>query len=369
MFGRGSISDLSKRMEGIGSKPLVVTGHRFAASTGLFARVESMFPTVVQFGVSENPDDRACDEGAALCRKMRCDSVIGLGGGSAMDAAKAIAGLARHTGPCAHFFGSDRLPNGALPIIAIPTTAGTGSEVTPYSVITNTIENTKRSISARCLFPQVAILDPELTMTLPASVTAHTGLDALSQAMEGFVSRKSTRLGDSQALEACQLVLANLPRACAEPTDIEARTNLMYAAMLSGCVIAQSGTTLVHGMGYAFTVTSGVPHGLANALLLAPIFRFNAQTDPERLTVLAAAMGIDSDEAAKDLPAAFTRVLHDVIRACGLSPAGKDHGIAQGDLAGFTEQIVDDPYRFRNQIGLVSPREVQRFYEEAFEGA
>jgi alcohol dehydrogenase class IV len=368
VFGIGTISELESRSNDLGSKPFLVTGVKSAERTGLLRRLLRILPRATHFGSPENPDARVCDEGARLCRESRCDHVVAVGGGSAIDAAKAIAGLALNEGPCANFIGSEKFVRGALPAIAIPTTSGTGSEVTPYAVLSDRTENTKRTISARCLFPRTAILDPELTVTMPPDVTAHTGLDALSQAMEGYVSRKSTRMGDTLALEACEIVRQFLPRAFSRADDMDARSEMHYAAMLTGCIVAQSGTTLVHGMGYYYTVHRGVAHGLANALLLAPVFRFNATVDPIRVARLAEALGHPVEATPHAAGKAITLAIHAMLDGCGISPKAELAGIKSSDLAAYTDHIVLDPYRFKNQMGTVTKADVLRFFEESFAG-
>jgi len=285
-----------------------------------------------------------------------------------MDVAKAAAGLARHDGPCTGFFGRDTFPNGALPIIAVPTTAGTGSEVTPYAVLVHTDEVKKQTIGGRCLFPTVALLDPELTRSLSPGLTAATGLDALSQAMEGFVSKKHTPQGDALALDACRRIRRWLPVAVADGADLEARSQMLYAAMLSGCVIAQSGTTLVHGMGYHYTLTHGVQHGLANGLLLAPVFEFNATHAPEAAATLAEALGVPCDPKPEAAAKAIGGAVRDLLRACGVSPAARDAGVHTETLEAFAEDIASDPYRVRNQIGEITVDLVRRLYRASYAG-
>jgi len=229
-FGAGCFNELPKWCGHLGERPFVVTGKRSARAQGLLDRLQARLPGAVFYDkVDENPTTVQCDAASAVCREHRCDMVLAIGGGSPMDVAKAVAGLALNDGPCAKFVGSDLFARGALPIIAVPTTAGTGSEVTPYSVLVDTSENQKRTIKGRALFPRVALLDPELTTSLPAAITADTGLDALSQAMEGLVSKKSTALGNILALEACRLVSQWLPRAVHEPSNLEARGNMLVA--------------------------------------------------------------------------------------------------------------------------------------------
>ncbi|MCX5771142.1 MAG: iron-containing alcohol dehydrogenase, partial [Candidatus Hydrogenedentes bacterium] len=207
ILGPGCFNTLGDHAARVGSKPLVVTGRHSARESGALDRAVGQLPGAVVFDeVDENPDTSVCDAGGEMCRREGCDLVVAIGGGSAMDTGKAIAVMARNPGPCSKYFGTDLYTNPNLPIIAVPTTAGTGSEVTPYAVFTDTAVNNKKTVAGKSLFPVVALLDPELSVSMPRHVTVDTGLDALSQAMEGLVSHKSTLLGDALALEACRVV-------------------------------------------------------------------------------------------------------------------------------------------------------------------
>jgi len=364
-FGPGEVKSLGERCRDLGTKPLIVTGKHSARASGLLERVCAQFPDVAVFdAVPENPATTDCEAGAEVCVREGCDFTVALGGGSPTDAAKAIAVIARNPRPCAALIGEPVFENPPLPIVAVPTTAGTGSEVTPYAVLVDHERHCKRTLKGRTLFPVFALLDPELSCTMPRALTAATGLDALSQAMEGMVSRNSTPLGDVMAIETCRRVKTWLPRAAAAPDDIEARGKMLEAAMLSGCIIAQSGTTLVHGMGYYFTLKYGVLHGLANAFLLAPVFRHNAQHEPEKVAALAAALG----HTEADPATAITNGVYGLLHELELSPAARDAGVSFEALSDFAEDICRDPYRFKNQVGTFTVDEVLDLFEAAYHG-
>lgn len=369
VFGAGCIDTLAEHARTLGARPLFVTGARFVRESGLRDRLSAALPGATWLeGIPENPTTTVCEAGAQVAMEHGADLLVAVGGGSVIDAAKAIAVLARNPTPCAQYFGADRYTAPPLPLIAVPTTAGTGSEVTPYSVLVDPEGPAKRTISGQALFPRLAVLDPALTCSLPRAVTVATGLDALSQAMEGMLSRKATPIGDILALEACAKVRHALPRVLAAPDDLDARAQLLHAALLSGIIIAQSGTTLVHGMGYYYTLHAGVAHGLANALLLAPVFRVNAQHAPDKVARFAAALGVPcarTPEAAAD---AITRALHELLRACGVSPAARDAGVSQAALAGFAQDIAGDPYRFKNQWGTFDARAVEALFQDSYDG-
>lgn len=369
IFEAGCVDRIRDRCRALGERPLIVTGRSSAKRTGALERVRSQFPTAAVFDhVDENPTTETVARGADVCRKNDCSWVLAVGGGSPIDAAKAIAVMATNDGPCSAYFGTDLYPRPNLPVVAVPTTAGTGSEVTPYSVLVDLEQHSKRTLTGRGLFPVVAFLDPTLSVSMPRSVTINTGLDALSQAMEGMVSLRATPLGDTLALETCRLVREWLPRAAAEPGSVEARGQMLYAAMLSGCIIAHSGTTLVHGMGYYFTLENGLAHGLANGLLLAPVFAYNAQHVPEKVAALATALGFPADPVPEDASWQIVRAIYAILESLGVPPAAREAGVDPARLRSFAEQIFPDRSRFRNQPGNPSLDEVLGFFEKACTG-
>ncbi len=365
-FGRGMFTRAGELVGLAGTRPFIVTGRNSARSTGMLEHLLEQLPDAILFAeIDENPRTAICERGGALCREHGCDVVVALGGGSPMDAAKAIAVLATNTGSCTDYLGAEKYTESPLPIVAIPTTAGTGSEVTPYAVLVDERDNTKRTISGAALFPRIALCDPELTLTMPRSVTVATGLDALSQCMEGMVSRSATPMGDVLALEGCRLLAEYLPRAVHAPDDLEAREKVMFAALLSGCVIAQSGTTIVHGMGYAYTCHFNIAHGLANALLLAPVFTFNAQHLPEKVARLAVALGA---HALGDPASAIAERVHAMLVTCGVEPAASAHGAREDVLIHFTRDLLAEPYRFKNQVGDFTEESLHGLYLASHHG-
>lgn len=367
IFAAGSGKDPAAQFPPLGRRALIVCGRRSARALGLLDTLTAQFPGAVVFDqVEENPSTQTCALGARICREHGCDWIIAAGGGSPLDAAKAIAVLAHSSSDLRELFLRPVLGERVLPLVAIPTTAGTGSEVTPYAVLVDEEEGEKRTIRGESLFPKVALLDPELTVSLPREVTIATGLDALSQGMEGYVSLRSTPLGDVLALEVVRLVRRWLPVAVREPENLEARGQMMHAAMLSGCVIAQSGTTLVHGMGYYYTLRCGLAHGLANGLLLGPVFRFNAKHLPDKVADLARALGAaESGDSGDDVRVGLARLFSEI----GLDVSASAAGVREEQLAAFAADIVGEPGRFKNQVGALGEPEVLQLYRESWEGS
>ena len=270
-FGNGSLEKL-KEAGGLGRSALLVTGKHFAKSSGLLKQLESILAKekikTTEFSeVEEDPSVKTVEKGGKLAREKKSDFVIGLGGGSAMDAAKGIAVLATNPGGLRQYFGSEKLKNPPLPLLAIPTTAGTGSEVTRYAVITDSKAQTKKVISSYSILPRISIIDPSLTLSLPQKLTASTGMDAFSHALEGYLSTDANSLTEILSREAIALIKKYLPLAH-KKNSLFFREKMSLAAFYAGMVINRTGTIIVHGMGYALSLDYGLQHGAANALLL-----------------------------------------------------------------------------------------------------
>jgi len=366
IFDIGSVKNISSQNIKLGKKPLIVTGKKSSKINGALASLLTYYSNAVVFdNVEENPSIDTCEKAREYCIAKNCDWIIAVGGGSPIDVGKAVAGLATNEGPCEQYFGRDLFKQSPLPILAIPTTAGTGSEVTPYAVITNEKNVTKQTIADKRLFPKIALLDPSLTLTLSRDVTLSTALDALSQSLEGIVSKKATPISDCIAIESCKKIIEWLPVALREPDNITARYWLLFASLLSGIVIAQTGTTLVHALGYYYTLNYNVPHGIANALFLIPMFKRNIIFFPEKLRFVIEFLG---EEYCKEHPEisikkALLRFFKDINFSCKSS----SWGVPDNQLQIFSEQLYSDSYRFRNQHGAFSKKEIYNIFKETFE--
>lgn len=350
----------------LGKKPFIVTGKSSSRKNGALEFVSECFPNGVIFDeVEENPSTETCDKGSKLCRKEGCDWVICIGGGSPIDAGKCIAGLATNEGICDNYFGRDLFKNSPLPILAIPTTAGTGSEVTPYAVITDRKANTKKTVADTGIFPKVALLDPTLTLTMSREVTLSTALDALSQCMEGVVSKKSTPITDALALEGCKVLRRYLPLLLNNLHDVKIRAMVMYASLLSGIVIAHTGTTLVHALGYYYTLNYSIPHGIANALFLIPMFKRNHKYLPEKVRMLFYAI---SEDLSLSDNGNIECALKNFFEEIGFSYKAQDWGVENTRFHEFAESLFNDSYRFRNQYGSFDVNELKEIFEESYSG-
>ena len=291
--GRDCVQAQGEQLKALGASALIVTGKssaRNGALADVLAALDKNGQTATVFDrVTPNPTVACVREGEALLKASGADFVVAVGGGSPMDAAKAIATLAVQDRPDEEIFAGGYEAR-ALPMAHVPTTAGTGSEVTPYAILTNDAGETKTSITSPAMFPRLAFLDGKYMAQLPAASTVNTALDAFSHAVEGMLSRNATPLSDLLARESLRILYPLLPAAAGAPTP-EERDSLLYASMLAGMTIAQSGTTAVHGMGYYLTYFYGIDHGRANGLLLGGALRLCEAKRVPALTGILTACG------------------------------------------------------------------------------
>lgn len=286
---------------GIGKKALVVTGRQSAKLCGalddvIWALNKNNIDYAIFDRVMNNPTVECVYEGAELAMEEEADFVVAIGGGSPMDAAKAIALLAVNDIDRKDLF-SGNIGNRALPMIHIPTTAGTGSEVTPYSILTNHEKQTKTSIAAPCLFPSYALLDAKYTESLSAVTTVSTAVDSLSHSVEGMMSVRANCMSDILAREAVRLISEEFGALAKGEFSYKSREKLLYASMLGGVVISQTKTTAVHAMGYSLTYFKGIDHGRANGLLLGAFMRYTENFIPQRTGMITECMGLADTEA------------------------------------------------------------------------
>lgn len=243
--------------------------------------------------VKTEPTDEYVATGLKLCQESRCDVVVAVGGGSPIDTAKAIAIMAKNPGTIGDYMGIGKVPNPGLPLVATPTTAGTGSEVTQFTVITDTKKDVKMLIGSPFIVPSVALVDPLLTRSMPPSLTAATGIDALTHAIEAYVSVKAQPMSDAMALGAIELLATNLRKAWADGKDIEARSKVMMGALMAGIAFSNSSVALVHGMSRPIGAYFHVAHGISNAALLGNVMEFSLEGNPSRYARIASCLGED----------------------------------------------------------------------------
>ncbi len=317
-IGAGAIDRLGETLAEFGlSRPLVVTDP-FIAQCGYLSRVvESLaaagFDVTVFDQCVPDPTTDSLAAGLAVLKASGADVVIGLGGGSSIDTAKTMAVMAERSGELREYKVPARLDTG-LPVIAIPTTAGTGSEATGVAVVTDTETDEKMLLLGMGLMPLAALVDFELTMTMPRRLTADTGLDTLCHALEAFVSRKANPFTDALACDVMGAVTRWLPTACAEPDNREAREAMMMAAMKGGMAFSNASVTLIHGMSRPIGAHFHVPHGMSNAMLLPAITAWSTPGAPARYAEASRVMGFAGADDGEDL--AIERLIDGLHKLC-----------------------------------------------------
>jgi alcohol dehydrogenase len=292
--GRGAISRLAEEVARFQCRKILVVTDPGLVATPFPALVKSLLKdheVDVFSDVESDPSIETINACAAYARKHRFDLLIGLGGGSPIDAAKCASVLATNEGSAEDYLGIEKVPKPGLAKILIPTTAGTGSEVTNVAVLSLKAAHTKKGIVSRYLFADAAILDPELTLGLPPQVTAATGMDALTHAIEAYVSRFAQPLSDHFALEAMRLIGATLRTAVHNGQDIDAREAMLTGSMYAGLAFGSAATGMVHGLAMPLGGRFNVPHGIANAVLLPYVMRYNLVGSLERYRNVAIALG------------------------------------------------------------------------------
>ena len=297
---------------------------------------------VIYDGVATEPTVDFVQEGLKAYRDNGCDFLIAVGGGSAIDTAKAIAVMVTNAGSIEDYQGSGKIPKEGVPLIAIPTTAGTGSEVTQFTIITDTKRDVKMLITSPFLIPQRAIVDPLLTLSMPRGLTAATGVDALTHAIEAYVSVKAQPMSDIFCLSAIELISGNLRQAWSNGKNIEARGKTMLGALQAGIAFSNSSVALVHGMSRPIGAYFHVAHGVSNAALLGVVTEFSLIGNPARYARIAQAMGENIDKLtileAADLAAkSIKRLIKDI-----KIPSLKELGVDKEKLDKLAPQMAED---------------------------
>ncbi|MGO4332656.1 iron-containing alcohol dehydrogenase [Cupriavidus sp. 2TAF22] len=351
---------------------LVVTDAGLAGSGLLEGFFQSLRAEDIAYevfpGVEPNPSTAVLDQAVAFLKTHECDAVIGVGGGSSIDTAKGVAAMATNPGSILDYEGYDRLKNAPLPVFAIPTTSGTGSECTASTVFTNKETLFKTVIISPALFPRLAILDASLTLKLPPSITAATGMDALTHAIESYVSKQANPVSQALAIGAIRMISENLRKAFYVGSDVAARENMLLASFLAGVAFSQSKLGNVHAISHTFGGVFNIAHGIANAALLPYVLAFNAPACPERLRDIAIAMGVDTRAmSAEEAARAVVQQVVGLNQALGIPATIRELGV---DLA-FLPQMVSDSMRSGNV--LVNPRlttaaDIERIITNAYHG-
>jgi len=348
LMGPGCFASLPERVRMLGaSKPLVVSDKGMTA-LGYTSRLtellgEAGIPSVVYDGTVPNPTDTNVAEGLAAYQENKCDMLISLGGGSAHDCCKAIGLVATSGGSIHDYEGLDQAKAPLPPYIAVNTTAGTASEMTRFTIITNTSNHVKMAIVDWRVTPDVAINDPELMVDMPPSLTAATGMDALTHAVEAYVSTAATPITDACALQAISLIGKYLRKAVARGDDMEARDKMAYAEYLAGMAFNNASLGYVHAMAHQLGGFYNLPHGVCNALLLPHVCRVNMIARTERFADIAEALGEVTD-GLSEREAALLAIdsIQTLAQDVGIPQSLSELGVKEEDIDTMVENAQKD---------------------------
>ena len=307
---------------------------------------------------------------AELCRSFAreeaVDCIIGIGGGSSMDVAKLVAALIHNNGEVESYIGSDLISNPGIFSIMVPTTAGSGSEVTHNSVLKLSSQGTKNSVISPYILPDCAVIDPVMTASMPRLLTASTAMDALSHAVESYTSSRANSFSKMFARESITVIFTNSLGVYKDGTNIAARQAMSYAAMLAGVAISNTGTTSVHAMGYALSVLKNISHGLANALILPAVMRFNAEENPELFAALFDAIRPDNKiKSVIKKSDSFISALFELQKNLGLGGGLKEFGIENSDLLELSRSAFNVKRSIQNSCRQPDLGEIQRLFNDA----
>jgi len=300
IFGSGGLSQVGAEAKRLGNKALVVLGRSAMRKSGALDRLtyllrENNLEYIIYENIPSDPTVEIVDKGANLAKKGKCNLIIALGGGSVLDTGKAISAMVTNEGSVADYQEIEgkgrKFQYKTIPFIAIPTTSGTGSEATNNAVITNTELSLKKSIRDPWLIPEVALVDPELTLFLPPYITAICGGDALTQCIESYLGKKSQEISDALALHAIGLIGKSLVKAVKKGKDLKARKDMAMAALLSGLCLSNSGLGAVHSLSHPLGVYYKIPHGLSCTVLLPYVMEFNRSVVTKKMAKIAQSLG------------------------------------------------------------------------------
>lgn len=345
VVGTNVLGEAAPLLKKMGNKAFIVTGRHVAVSdmmkqlTALLD--ENGIDCVIFDGITGEPTDTMIENGVEMLKSSGCDFIIGIGGGSPLDSAKAIAAMAVNEGSIADYNGKE-ITGEILPLAAIPTTAGTGSEATKFTVITDSEKGIKMLLKGDVLVPKLAIVDSSFTVGAPKSVTSATGLDALTHAVEAYTSRKAFSMTDTLAVSAVKRIMKYLPIAYREPDNSLAREQMSIAALEAGICINNSSVTIVHGMSRPIGALFHVPHGMSNAMLLKECLSFAVSGAYEKFANLGRKTGVandsDSDETAAEK---FIDSLQNICDVCEI-PTLEQYGIDRDEYYSKISKMATD---------------------------
>lgn len=355
-MGIGARKEVPGILKSLGKKVFAVVDPQIAEMPAI-KEVLSEIPNVKLFTkITPDPSVQVLEECAEAGRAYKADSVLAIGGGSSLDSAKCAAIIIKHRCSVDSMFGTDNTPGRGFPTVLVPTTAGTGSEVTPIAVFSDEKAHLKRGIVSDDLLADFAVIDPELCLTLPPNPTAYTGMDTLTHAIEAYTNKFAVPFIDCLALEAIRLTAENLAVCVENGSDIKARYNMSIASLFGGYCLRSVNTAAVHALAYPLGGGFNVPHGIANSLLLPHVMRFNSPATKEKFSKIAQIF------KAEDAISAVANLAKKI----GTDRKMREFGVKQEDLPGMAKSAMEVQRLLKNNPREVAEADALSIYEQAW---
>ena len=373
VFGPGTLAQVGEEAKKLGGGNAVIVTDKVIRDLGFCAKAvasldrEGVSTVLIRDDVPQDSDASLIGEIAADAAEKGADMCIGIGGGSCLDTMKMVNLLLSEGGDLlADHQGAYVQERPLRPMIAIPTTAGTGSEVTFAAVIKDRAENMKVSFVSHYFAPDCAVLDPELTLTMPLSITAYTGMDALTHAVESLHSTESTPVTDVLAEGAIRMIAENLPAVMKDGENLEARGQMLLASSIAGLAFANALVGIVHGIAHSIGGVAGVPHGLANSIMLPWGLEYNIDECPEKYAIMARALGAKPGGGAKAEAERGIELIRELIGGLGIPQGLSEAGVREDQLEAIADLTMGDGTIFTNPRPVEDPEEVLELLKKAF---
>jgi alcohol dehydrogenase class IV len=372
VFGCGAVRQVGEIAKALGAKQVAVVTDPGIVQAGIhepvLAALDGAELNPVLFSdVEPDPKIEIVDDCLAFIKAHGADVVVGLGGGSSLDISKAAAMMTANESPVNQYAGVNRVPNPGLPTLLIPTTAGTGSEVTSISVLSDTVNKVKVGVVSDYMFARAVLLDPELTLGLPPHITASTGLDALIHAIESYTGRRATFLTEPLAMAAIRLIARHLRAAYADGANLEARTGMLQASLLAGLAFANTQTAGAHACALSLGGKFHLPHGVATSLMLPAVMRYNCIAAPEKFTHIASAFGenvagLSPINGARKAIEAIVGLIQDVGFKLGL----EHYGVSRTDIEDLAKGAMVAVRLWENNPRSATEEQVRGIFGDSF---
>jgi alcohol dehydrogenase class IV len=371
VFGEGALHLAGKYVKRFQASKVFLVTDKGIAEAGWLKILEDNLKSenlkyVIFDEVTPNPKDTEVMRGAEILKRENCDIVLALGGGSPMDCAKAISITSTNNDFVSEFEGIDEVRIPGLPLICIPTTAGTSADVSQFAIINNTTQQRKFGIISKLVVPDVALIDPETTTTMSPKLTAETGMDALVHAIEAYVSNASSAITDINALKAIELIVANLPGAYTEPQNMNYRNNMMMGSLLAGFAFSNASLGLVHSMAHSLGGSLDFAHGECNSLLLESVIDFNFDATPEKYSDITKIFNSKIKFTNQnDVKSILINEIGKLKNSIGINYTLKDVGVKKKDIKMLSQKALLDGCLATNPK-LVSLKTIEECYNNAF---